>query len=147
MLHATPRGWVSLPIIAVLLAVSTLSFRYQDSVMASYQWRGQLSDVNEAQQIWIDFQEQFVRAPRFMDSVSRGCQGFCRLTDSQFTEYEKIGSSKEGGSGLFYQWNRYEKADTTMVYRLCGSQNQRQYQCWWWQDHRLMSAGWVSASD
>lgn len=141
------KGWVSLPVIAVLLTLSTLSIRYQDSLMASYQWRGQLSEVADELQIWTDFQQEFVNGPAFNDAVSRGCIGFCRLTDSQFTEYEKKWLADESGSSLFYQWHRYEKADATLAYRLCASQNLRQYQCWWWQNHRLISNGWVSASD
>jgi len=58
-LMGSQRGWVSLPIIALLLAISTLSMQYQQRLQASYLWQGQLNDIEIEQQVWMDFKARF----------------------------------------------------------------------------------------
>lgn len=152
ILIKSQKGWVSLPIIALLLAISSLSTHYQDTMMASYQWRGQLSDLEEEQQIWRDFIGDYVASPSFHLASLSGCVGFCDLAEQQSSDEEK--SWSKDGQTLQYQWSRYdlsedeEESETASVveisYRLCATQNQQAYLCWWWRDGKLLSSGWVS---
>lgn len=141
------NGWMSLPVIALLLVVSTFSVRYQEALFASYKWRGQLSDVAEEQEIWRVFHEGFVGSPSFNLANLSVCVGFCTLTRLQNTNQEK--EWRHDGETLNYQWTRYEKlnVDTSLIttsYRLCATQTQQTYLCWWWRDSKLLSSGWVS---
>jgi hypothetical protein len=144
---STQKGWISLPIIALLLAVSALSARYQETLLASYKWGGQLSDVAEEQEIWRFFRVGFVESPSFNLASLSACVGFCELASLQNTSQEK--EWNHDGKVLNYQWTRYEKfdVDTNLVetsYRLCATQNQQTYLCWWWRESKLISSGWVS---
>ncbi|MBR7888976.1 hypothetical protein J9B83_08445 [Marinomonas sp. A79] len=147
LLFLDQRGWISLPIIGLLLAVSSVSMHYQESMMASYQWRGQLSDVDKDQLIWTEFERQFVDSADFAGGSVSLCQGFCELNQAQYTPNEKTWQAASNSALLYYQWHRYENADTTEFHRLCASQNQRQYQCWWWRDRQLSFDGWVRVVD
>lgn len=157
------KGWVSLPIIALLLVVSSLSTHYQNTVMASYQWRGQLSDLEEDQQIWRDFIDNYVASPSFHLASLSGCVGFCDLLEQQ-TKDEESAWTKDGKT-MHYQWSRYEQSEdeeeseeesgegeseaTSVIqtsYRLCATQNQQAYLCWWWRDGKLLSSGWVTVN-
>lgn len=141
------KGWISLPIIGLLLAVSSVSVHYQESIMASYQWRGVLSEVDEGQGAWAEFEQQFVSSASFTDSVMSRCQGFCELHQGQYTPDESIWQAASSSPSFYYQWHRFEKADAIEFHRLCASQNQLQYQCWWWRERRLLSHGWVTVVD
>ncbi|NLQ18424.1 hypothetical protein HGG82_12445 [Marinomonas sp. M1K-6] len=144
--HNIQRGWVSLPIIALLLAISALSSQYQQRLQAGYKWRGQLHDVEEGQQIWGDFYQAWVVAADFSSAKASACVGFCDLQQSAL---ERIWQSND--QWVYYRWERYvsvpdESENTHLSYRLCATQNQQQYRCWWWQESRLLASGWVSAS-
>ena len=65
------RGWVSLPIIALLLALSTLSAHYQQGLQAGFKWRSQLNDVTEEQKIWADFYQAWVVSAHFSAAQAR----------------------------------------------------------------------------
>ena len=148
------QGWVSLPIIALLLAVSALSMRYQETLFASYKWRSQLSDVANEQAIWENFRQTFVVSPSFDVAVLSDCEGFCALNRLQNTAQEK--SWTNDGNTLDYQWTMYVKEETqddgvtvistTTSYRLCATQNQQAYLCWWWRDGKRLAEGWAFAS-
>ncbi|MEO9273853.1 hypothetical protein ABFY09_03255 [Marinomonas sp. 5E14-1] len=154
----TQRGWVSLPIIALLLAISSLSTHFQNTMIASYQWRGQLSDLEEDQQIWRDFIDDYVASPSFYLATLSDCVGFCDLAEQQSSDEESTWS--KGEQTLQYQWSRYDLSEddeeseggteTTSVtqtsYRLCATQNQQAYLCWWWRDGKLLSSGWVAVN-
>ncbi|MEP0073841.1 MAG: hypothetical protein ABJE79_14160 [Marinomonas sp.] len=147
---------MSLPIIALLLVISSLSTHYQETMLASYQWRGQLSDVEEDQQIWRDFMDDYVTSPSFHLATLSDCVGFCDLAEQQ-TNGEERAWSKDGQT-LYYQWSYYDlseneeesedESEATSViqtsYRLCATQNQQAYLCWWWRDGKLLSSGWVA---
>jgi len=141
------RGWISLPIIMLLLVLSTLSMQYQQRLQASYQWRGQLKDIESEQQVWTDFKQGFVVSPDFSSATLSACLGFCGLGGSvQEKTWQKEAQS------IHYQWLRYEAAvdesvSVVISYRLCASQNRQQYRCWWWRGETLFSQGWVSAAD
>lgn len=141
------KGWVSLPIIALLLALSTLSVNYQQRWQAAFQWRAQLDEVTQEQKIWIDFFSSMAVNPDFSSAKNSDCLGFCDLmSHHQQKEWQK------NGQAIRYRWEHYqsvanESAATNHFYRLCATQNQHQYQCWWWQENRLLSSGWVTASD
>ena len=141
------RGWVSLPIIALLLALSTLSAHYQQGLQAGFKWRSQLNDVTEEQKIWTDFYQAWVVSAHFSAAQASTCIGFCALHESRL---ESIWQTRN--QQLYYRWERYtsvpdEMDNTQRSYRLCATQNQQQYRCWWWHEHRLLASGWVSASD
>lgn len=148
------RGWVSLPIIALLLAVSALSVRYQEDLLAAYQWRGQLSDIEEEKKFWTAFQSQFVTSPSFSSALDSECVGFCDVLTDQNNgnenEWQDDGSYNDNKQ-LDYQWSRYELEEegvkVSVSYRLCATQNQQDYLCWWWRDDKLISNGWVSITD
>jgi len=154
-LLTSQRGWVSLPIIALLLAVSALSVRYQEDVLAAYQWRGQLSDVEDAQQIWTAFKSEFTTSPDFLSALESECVGFCDLFTGQNNGHEnKWLFDSSNSQEIGYQWSRYESvgdvdesADLSVSYRLCATQNQQDYLCWWWREGKLISNGWVSITD
>jgi len=140
------RGWISLPIVALLLAMSSLSIHYQERVLASSQWRGQLHDVDSELKIWQDFYQDLVTAPHFVSALASQCSVFCPL--SEITTQKEWQSQNQF---LYYRWESYklsaEEADSPKsFYRLCATQNQQQYCCWWWREDRLLSNGWVSAS-
>jgi len=154
------KGWVSLPIIALLLAISSLSTHFQNTMIVSYQWRGQLSDLEEDQQIWRDFIDDYVTSPSFHLATLSDCVGFCDLAEQQTSDEERTWS--KDGQTLQYQWSRYDlsedededeaesEGETTPVirtsYRLCATQNQQAYLCWWWRDGKLLSSGWVTVN-
>ncbi|MFT2096995.1 hypothetical protein ACMUMQ_01445 [Marinomonas sp. 2405UD66-6] len=163
------KGWVSLPIIALLLAISSLSTHFQNTMIASYQWRGQLTDLEEDQQIWRDFIDNYVTSPSFHLAMLSDCVGFCDLAEQQASDEESTWS--KDGQILRYQWSRYDlsedkdkdkdkdededeeeesEGETTSViqtsYRLCATQNQQAYLCWWWRDGKLLSSGWVAVN-
>ena len=142
------RGWVSLPIIALLFIVASVSMHYQDRVLASYQWRGQLNEIEMEQQIWQDFQQAWIVSPSFTTAKASECLGFCELNDPNL---ESSWFNKEGRL-LHYRWESYESLpeeseNSQVYYRLCATQNQQQYRCWWWRESQRISSGWVSASD
>ncbi len=141
------QGWISLPIIALLIALSSLSMQFQEKQLASYLWQGHVAEVTEEQSLWADFQKALVLSPSFALSVLSECIGFC---DLQVIVSEQTWQS--GDASLRYRWERYESLpnedeNLATFYRLCATQNQQQYRCWWWQENRLLSNGWVSASD
>lgn len=145
-LFRTQRGWVSLPIIALLLAMSSLSMHFQERLMASYKWRGQVNEVEADLQIWTNFQQALILTPSFVSATASECIGFCDLRESI---QEK--SWQKDNQLVHYRWESYESLpdesdDTQIFYRLCATQNQQQYRCWWWQESRLLANGWVSAS-
>lgn len=146
LFHAQ-RAWVSLPIIALLLAMSSLSMHFQERLMASYKWRGQVNEVELDQQIWTDFHQNLVASPGFASAIASECIGFCDLGKPiQEKTWQKANQL------VHYRWESYESlpdgADNTKTfYRLCATQNQQQYRCWWWREDRLLSNGWVSVSD
>ncbi len=149
---STQQGWISLPIIALILSVSALSIRYQEALFASYKWRAQLSDVADEQEIWDAFRESFVAAPSFSAATISDCEGFCTLDTWQNTTQEK--SWHDDDRSLDYQWMVYVKEETeddgvtvistTTSYRLCATQNQQAYLCWWWRNGKRLAEGWVS---
>ncbi|MBJ7539103.1 hypothetical protein [Marinomonas transparens] len=149
------RGWISLPIIALLLGVSALSMTYQKSQLVSYKWLGQLKNIEEENQFQRDFELAFVESPNFTTAIDSECMGFCPLAAQQGHQ-EK--AWQRGSQVMRYQWHRYtlngegaENYDpnrqSEVSYRLCATDNQHQYQCWWWRDSTLLSNGWVSFSD
>lgn len=159
-LAISQHGWVSLPIIALLLAVSALSVRYQNDLLAAYQWRGQLNDVEEGQQVWIEFKSEFVASPDFSSALDSECVGFCDLLTNRNNDNEnewQSAISSTSNQSLHYQWARYESVgeesaedegvDLSVSYRLCATQNQQNYLCWWWREGKLISNGWVSITD
>lgn len=138
------RGWVSLPIIALLLALSTLSVHYQQRLQAAFQWRGQLDDVNQEQQVWTEFVDQVVANPNFSIATPSECRGFCPIRIHSHNQ-----RWQQGGQSLRYRWEGYqavldEPSRRSNFYRLCATQNQYQYRCWWWQESQLLSSGWVT---
>ena len=142
------RGWVSLPIIALLLIVASVSIHYQDRVLAAYQWRSQLNEVAVEQKVWTDFQQAWTVSPSFTSAKASSCLGFCELNDNSL---ESVWFNQEG-LVLHYRWESYvslpdEYEKSQVFHRLCATQNQQQYRCWWWREKRLISGGWVSASD
>jgi hypothetical protein len=145
-LFRTQRGWVSLPIIALLLAMSSLSMHYQQRLLASYQWRGQVNEVEADQQIWSDFWQDLVESPSFTSATASVCVGFCALGEPvQEKTWQKANQL------MHYRWESYESLpdesdNTETFYRLCATQNQQQYRCWWWRESSLLANGWVSAS-
>ena len=153
-LSRSQRGWVSLPIIALLLAVSALSVRYQEDLLAAYQWRGQLSDIEEEQKFWTAFQSEFVASPSFSSALDSECVGFCDLLEQQESDQEK--TWQYSNQTFTYQWSRYEGSaeeesssepeSSQTSYRLCATQNQQVYLCWWWRDGKLLSNGSLSVN-
>tara|TARA_R110001606_G_C15364985_1_gene648950 strand:- start:294 stop:746 length:453 start_codon:yes stop_codon:yes gene_type:complete len=145
LFHAQ-QGWVSLPIVALLLAMSSLSMHFQERLMAAYQWRGQVNEVEADQQIWADFRQALVVSPSFTSAKASECIGFCALGErSQEKTWQKDNQL------VHYRWESYEslpdESDNAKIsYRLCATQNQQQYLCWWWREDRLLANGWVSAS-
>lgn len=140
------QGWVSLPIIALLLALSTLSAHYQQGLEAGLKWRSQLYNVTEEQQIWTDFYQALVVSAHFSAANASTCIGFCDLREPRL---ESIWQARN--QRLYYRWESYisspdEMENPQRSYRLCATQNQQQYRCWWWHEHRLLASGWVSAS-
>lgn len=143
-------GWVSLPIIALLLAVSALSVRYQDDLLAAYQWRGQLSDIENEQKIWTVFKSEFITSPDFLSALDSECLGFCDLLTDQNHRHENTWQSDN--QEIHYQWMRDELIggegiDLSTSYRLCATQNQQDYVCWWWRRGKQISNGWVRIAD
>jgi hypothetical protein len=141
------NGWVSLPIIALLLALSTLSVNYQQRLQAAFKWRGQLNEAEAQQEIWGDFYRILVSSPSFVSATVTECLGFCDLRSHL---QEKTWQNDD--QQVNYRWERYqpvsgEATNPDTFYRLCATQNQQQYRCWWWREHRLISNGWVTASD
>ncbi|RBP77922.1 hypothetical protein EBI01_19805 [Marinomonas rhizomae] len=146
-LFRAQRAWVSLPIIALLLAMSSLSMHFQERLMASYKWHGQVNEVEADQQIWTDFRQALVMTPGFTLAKASECIGFCDLDErSQEKTWRKDNQL------VRYRWESYESLpdefdNAKISYRLCATQNQQQYLCWWWREDRLLASGWVSASD
>jgi hypothetical protein len=133
------RGWISLPIIALLLGMSVLSMAYQKSQLASYQWLGQLKDVKDERQLWQDFELAFVESPNFASASKSECIGFCALAVQQEKNWQRHSRI------MHYQWTRYINSQSKVSYRLCATENQHQYLCWWWRDNKLLANGRVSA--
>lgn len=145
-LFRTQHGWVSLPIVALLLAMSSLSMHFQERLMAAYQWRGQENEVEADQKVWADFRQALVVSPSFTLATASECIGFCDLGERS---HEK--TWQKDNQLVYYRWESYEslpdESDNTKIsYRLCATQNQQQYLCWWWRENRLLANGWVSAS-
>ncbi|QUX92490.1 hypothetical protein CYL31_14255 [Marinomonas sp. A3A] len=146
LLFRTQQGWVSLPIIALLLAMSSLSMHFQERLMASYKWRGQVNEVEANQQIWTDFQQALVVSPSFASATASACVGFCELS-----QRSKENGWQKDDQFIYYRWESYESLpdeseNTDVSYRLCATQNQQQYRCWWWRESRLLANGSVSVS-
>ncbi|MCV2403274.1 hypothetical protein OFY17_10320 [Marinomonas sp. C2222] len=153
-------GWVSLPILAMILMVATLSTEYQNRMLAAYKWQGQLQDVEADQAAWESFQSAFVFSPSFHLAQQSDCLGFCPLNANQNTEGESQWHHAQ--QTFYYQWHAYDPAlvegngeegnetdsevssEEKKAYRLCGSQNQLSYLCWWWQEEKLISNAWVT---
>ncbi|WP_219703825.1 hypothetical protein [Marinomonas lutimaris] len=146
LLFRTQQGWVSLPIIALLLAMSSLSMHFQERLMASYKWRGQVNEVDANLKIWDDFYLAFVISPSFTSAKASECIGFCELS-----QRSKENGWQKDDQFIYYRWESYESLpdeseNTDVSYRLCATQNQQQYRCWWWRESRLLANGSVSVS-
>jgi hypothetical protein len=146
LLFRTQQGWVSLPIIALLLAMSSLSMHFQQRLMASHQWRGQVNEVDANLKIWDDFYLAFVISPSFTSAKASECIGFCELS-----QRSKENGWQKDDQFIYYRWESYEplpdeSENTDVSYRLCATQNQQQYRCWWWRESRLLANGSVSVS-
>lgn len=137
------KGWVSLPIIVLLLAVASLSQAYYVRVQSSYKWKMKLQSVSQEKKIWEKFESEWVLSPDFSQARKSPCQGFCALQSVQNTGMEWW----QGHNRLFVQWEKYTEDGSATYYRLCASQHLFRYQCWWWQGKRLLSDGWVTAVD
>ncbi|MCB5161345.1 hypothetical protein [Marinomonas algarum] len=138
-------GWVSLPIIGLLLAVASISSHYQETLMASYQWRGKLKAAQEEQRFWTGFEQTFVLSANFSQAFSSQCAGFCDLSSAQYGLQEQIWQGASDQPLIFYQWHTFTETEQRVSHRLCASQNQRQYRCWWWRDEQVVATGWVTA--
>lgn len=138
-------GWVSLPIIALLLVLSTLSVSYQQRLQAAFQWRGQLDDVNQEQQVWTEFVDQVVANPNFSNAAPSECRGFCPIRAHSHNQRWQQGSLSLAYRLEGHQTVLDEAGRTSNFYRLCATQNQYQYRCWWWQESQPSSSGWVTA--
>lgn len=154
-------GWVSFPILAMILMVATLSTEYQNRMLVAYQWQGQLQDVETGQSAWLDFQSAFVISPSFHLAQQSECVGFCPLNSNQNSAQES--QWRHAQQTFYYQWHAYDQtldieeneegnrvagsetnSEVKKAYRLCASQNQLSYLCWWWQEEKLISSAWVT---
>jgi len=139
------QGWVSLPVIVLLLVVASLSLAYQQRLQDAFQWRATLDDVNQSSILWQKFQQERVLSPAFHDAQISTCIGFCSLISSASLIHTMVWHSNNE-EDITYLWRYYDNTQGVRFYRLCARQDQQQYRCWWWRDHTLISQGIVSAT-
>ncbi|WP_460755050.1 hypothetical protein [Marinomonas epiphytica] len=133
-------GWVSLPIVLLLLAMASASAYFQRQFLASYEWRLLFQQSQQTGRFAQAFWQEFVNTPNFAQASPSQCEGFCTLAKGLSSQRQWQTNTQT----YFYQWHSYqEEMSSTVFYRLCVSKNQSQYYCWWWQNSHLQSHGWL----
>ncbi|TBR42831.1 hypothetical protein CBF23_006550 [Marinomonas agarivorans] len=137
------RGFISLPVVLLLLFMIGVSYGVYQALADERQWRYQQQIALADQAIWSAFtmdiatQTQTLRG--IQAAISR-CQGFCDVhssntdtnTNSWPYRYVMTGSQNEKEETL--RWQFVSMSPTEPYYRLCAQRNvPREVRCWWYQ--------------
>lgn len=142
--HRSLQGWVSLPILVLLITVAGLSLAYQQRLEAHFVFRSTLDSLTKSTQLWQAFEGSLVASVDFSLATESLCQGFCPLTSNAYMANANVW--RHGEDALMYQWRYYSHDENRRFYRLCARHQQQNY-CWWWQEHRLISRGFVNTTN
>ena len=141
-LRSAQAGWLSLPIIVLLLAATSLADYLQRNLLADYQWRSALQSAQHEGQLPQAFQREFIQQPKFHRARLSSCEGFCPLSVA-ITNGSGLSQWGDKHSRVHYLWSSWQNAQGARFYRLCASQNQQIYLCWWWREQVLVSRAWL----
>lgn len=146
MRRASSRGWVSLPILVLLMTVAGLSLAYQQRLQERFLLRSTLEAFNQSTQIWQAFEQAVVVSVDFSaaSAAQSQCAGFCRINASAYSVNATVW--RHDATEVTYLWRYYTDAESVRFYRLCARHQQQNY-CWWWRHHRLISRGFVTSAD
>lgn len=143
-INKTQQGWISVPILILLLAAGTFSVYFQQDLLADWQWRKTLQQAQVSSQIPDAFKAQYVQQPNFSLAQSSPCVGFCELTGADSGNLRRWANNK---LQVWYQWSQWQNAQGGQFHRLCASLNQHAFHCWWWREQVLQSHGWVALQE
>jgi len=147
-------GWISLPIIVFLVVVAGLSFAYQQRLQTHLAWREKRQEVDQNQRLWQAFSEQVVQHVALSSAQKSQCSGFCALSNNASISHDHLWRYQR--TQLRYQFDQITLGADKHFYRLCARKlNSIQktaylihlrFHCWWWQNHHIVSHGFVTTA-
>ena len=136
--QSSHHGFISLPIMLLLLFIVALSYRFYQQLASDRQWRYQQQSALNNQQIWHAFEMDivFTVVPR-MAKMSE-CYGFCTLSEiekwnNQYTFSSQNGQQQGNNAEENLYWFFTKNSKEIPYYRLCARrQSLSESKCWWY---------------
>lgn len=125
------QGWVSLPILLMVVVFSLLLVRHQESINSSAVWQVQRSQ--QVSSIWQDGHLALKTIPATLVGEAN-CLDFCSPKKGKW-------QSVQINQGAV--WLQKQRIEQWGVERWCITKDQQQIRCWWHYDNGESSTLWL----
>lgn len=127
------QGWVSVPVLLLVIMLSALLVRHQLTLNDSSLWQTQREQI-ESQKIWQDIHQALMTLPAVSGDAAN-CTGFCR---------PKTGNWQSVSLTLGKVWLQKQRIERLGVERWCATRDQQWVRCWWHHDSGAHSVIWLA---
>lgn len=127
------RGWVSVPVLLLVIMLSALLVHHQRSLNDSHLWNVQRS-LQQPQVIWQEIYQTLLTLPVAAGGHAN-CAGFCRPKDGHW-------QSRELSFGNV--WLQKQRIELFHVERWCATRDQQRVRCWWQHDSGQQNSMWLA---
>ena len=127
------HGWVSLPILLMIIMLSALLMSHQVSFQEESLWQTQKVQ-QQPQAIWRDIY-QLLSAMPAVEVGALSCIGFCRPQNG----YWQVRQLAAGTA-----WLQKQRIEDLNVERWCATIDQQRMRCWWHYDSGETRQMWVA---
>ena len=125
-------GWVSLPIIVLIVSLGGMLLAQQWSINTQHQWQ-HYYDVTDERELWHLVWDQLQYAPSRLQTGA--CAEFCSPWDDTAVWQKMTIAEQE----VWYQAQHIQQG-TSKVQRWCASRNQLTLHCWWQRQGQIATA-------
>ncbi|SBS26419.1 hypothetical protein MAQ5080_00514 [Marinomonas aquimarina] len=126
------HGWVSVPVLVLVVILSLLLVRHQVSLNDSHLWQTQRAQYNP-QSVWQE-SYQALSAMSATAGEQSHCAGFCRPQDGHWHLARLT-------TGQF--WLQKQRIARLGVERWCATADQQRVRCWWLYDNGEQRSLWL----
>ncbi|CUB02456.1 hypothetical protein [Marinomonas fungiae] len=127
------HGWVSMPILLMVIMLSALLVSHQSSLQEESLWQTQKAQ-QQPQIIWRDIYQMLSTMPAVAVG-SLNCTGFCRPQSG----YWQLRQFSSGAA-----WLQKQRIEHLNVERWCATRDQQRVRCWWQHDSGETKQMWLT---
>lgn len=114
------RGWVSVPVLMLVIVFGMLMVRYQTSLQSNELWKTQ-QKLSREHTIWHESYELL----SFMSASMSLCSDFCSPEGGHWTK---------NNTSMGQVWLQKQRISHLAVERWCVTRDQQRIRCWWIHD-------------